>query len=89
MSAEPDDRPHDFADIEAKLQEIYQLETGNSYPRPEPKTAADTAESLNNMALSYIDLGRPEEATRLWEQAFTIDPTHVETVVLMSRVEGK
>ena len=80
MSAEPDDRPHDFADIEAKLQEIYQLETGNSYPRPEPKAAADTAESLNNMALSYMDLGRPEEATRLWEQAFTVDPGHVEAI---------
>ena len=29
-----------------------------NYPRPEPKAAADTADSLNNRALSYIDLGR-------------------------------
>jgi tetratricopeptide (TPR) repeat protein len=32
------------------------------------------------MALSYMDLGRPEEATRLWEQAFTVDPGHVEAI---------
>ena len=39
----PEDRPHDFAEIESKLYEIYEAETGTAYPRPAPKAAADTA----------------------------------------------
>ena len=40
-----------------------------NYPRPDPKAAADTADSLNNRALSYIDLGRTEEAETTWQEA--------------------
>ena len=71
MKAEPDDRPHDFREIEATLHEIYLAETGKAYPRPAPKAAADTADSLNNRALSMLDLGKAEEAERLWETAIS------------------
>ena len=43
-----------------------------NYPRPEPKAAADTADSLNNRALSYIDLGRTEEAETTWQEALKV-----------------
>ncbi len=62
LEDEPKNRPHDFGEIEAALQEIYAAETGSGYPRPEPKAAADTADSLNNRALSMLDLGKEEVA---------------------------
>ena len=69
MRQNPDDRPRDFGEVEANLQKIYKTETGGDYPRPEPIAAADTAVSLNNRALSYIDLGRKEEAEATWQEA--------------------
>jgi serine/threonine protein kinase len=80
MDAEPGNRPHDFAEIEAKLHAIYQTETGNAYPRPKSKAAADTADSLNNRALSMLDLGKPDEATKLWGKSLSIYPDHVPSV---------
>lgn len=73
LDGEPQNRPHDFKEIEVKLHGIYQDETGNAYPRPMPKAAADTADSLNNRALSMLDLGKAEEAERLWEAALQTD----------------
>ena len=69
LQKDPDDRPRDFGEVEERLQIIYKTETGADYPRPEPKAAADTADSLNNRALSYIDLGRTEEAETTWQEA--------------------
>jgi len=77
MEAEPTDRPHDFVEIEARLHEIYKDETGSPYPRPAPKAAADTADSLNNRALSMLDLGKTEAAERAWATALLCEPTHL------------
>jgi WD40 repeat protein len=68
------ERPRDFGVVETELLKIYQTETGNAYRRPEPKVASHTADSLNNRALSYLDLGEPEEAEKCWEEALKIDP---------------
>jgi len=68
------DRPHDFSIIEAELLRIYHAGTGRDYPRLLPKAASLNADSLNNRALSYIDLGKPEEAEACWEKAIKIDP---------------
>ena len=80
LNAEPENRPHDFAETEAKLHEIYKAETGTAYPRPAPKAAADTADSLNNRALSFLDLGRPDEAESLWEKAIKDNGAHFPSV---------
>ena len=74
MAQDPDDRYHDFAKIEIALKEIYRMEVGEEYDLPYPKAAGTTADSLNNMALSYLDLGKPEEALRLWKMALKEDP---------------
>jgi WD40 repeat protein len=70
------ERPRDFGVVEAELLKIYQNETGNVYPRPEPKAASHTADSLNNRALSYFDLGEKEEAEKCWEEAVRTDPNN-------------
>ena len=73
LAERPEDRPHDFGIIEAELEKIYQSVSGHPYLRSDPRTAADTAASLNNKALSYIDLGRDEEADELLKQAVSRD----------------
>ena len=80
MNADEAKRPHDFAKVEARLLEIYRSETGRAYSRISPKAAADTADSLNNRALSFWDLGKPEEAEKCWEKAVTLDSNQPEAV---------
>ena len=80
MAPDPKDRPHDFAGIEADLHKIYQTQTGEAYPRPAPEAAADTADSLNNRALSYLDLGAPDQAEACWTRALEADGHHVDSI---------
>ncbi len=74
------DRPHDFAEVECDLLEIYEKRIGTPYARLQPKAAADTADSLNNKALSFLDIGKPEEAEKCWREALAINPNHTECV---------
>ena len=46
LEQKPEDRPRDFGEVETELLKIYKAETGTDYPRPEPKAAADTADSM-------------------------------------------
>ena len=62
--------------VEAEYRRI----TGNAFPRPAAAAASDTADSLNNRALSFLDLGMPETAKRLWEQALQADGGHADTI---------
>ena len=80
MAMDADDRPHDFAVVEERLKQIYKDAAGSAYPRPEPRAAADTADSLNNRALSALDLGEPAEAERFWDEALKADPYFAEAV---------
>ena len=78
LEQKPENRPHDFTIIIKTLLEIYQAVTGETYQKPEPKAASDTADSLNNRALSYLDLGRLTDARKLWDDALLQDPNHVD-----------
>ncbi len=80
LESEPEDRPHDFAEIESKLHEIYEAETGTAYPRPAPKAAADTADSLNNRALSFLDLGKTDVAEECWGRALSVEAEHLDSL---------
>ena len=62
--------------IEDTLTGIYREACGIPYPRKAPKAAADTADSLNNRALSFLDLGKTEDAEMLWKQALVQDAKH-------------
>jgi len=74
------DRPEDFLVIEEILLRIFKSKTGKSYHRLSPKAAPNTADSLNNRALSYIDIDKPEEAVRYWERALSIMPNHTDSL---------
>lgn len=76
LADEPEKRLYDFIQIEERLRQIYQTETDSDYPRSAPRAAADTADSLNNRALSFLDLGKNDEAEKCWESAVEINPDH-------------
>ncbi|MCR5296230.1 MAG: protein kinase [Clostridiales bacterium] len=80
MALEEDDRPHDFGIVEDELKIIWRESFGEDYPRPEPEAAPDTADSLNNRALTFLDLDLREIAERLWTQALEKEPDHLASV---------
>jgi WD40 repeat protein/serine/threonine protein kinase len=77
---EPDKRPATMADVADRLIEIYQQEMGCSYFRERPQAADALADNLNNRALSLMDLGKVDEALKLWQEALKIAPPHIEAI---------
>lgn len=68
----------DFKEIETSLLTIYEETTGLAYERIEPTAAKDTADSLNNRALSYLDMDKESKAEETWNHALALEPTHLE-----------
>ncbi len=74
------DTPEDFSKIETGLEAVFKAVTGKAYKRPGRQAASDTAASLNNRALSFLDLGKEEEALELWQQALSNDVNCVDAI---------
>jgi serine/threonine protein kinase len=74
----PDDRPANMKVIADELREIYKESTGKAYARQEPAISDMSIDVLNNRAVSYLDLGKMDEAELLWEQALEKDPARIE-----------
>jgi WD40 repeat protein len=74
----PADRPRDFLAVTAVLRQAYEAAAGDPYPREAPEAAEALADTLNNQALSLVDLGKPEEALALWGRALALDGQHPE-----------
>lgn len=58
-----------FDKVEQVLLKVYRDVTGREYPDDRTSSADATSDSLNNYALSYLDLGFPEQAEQLLEEA--------------------
>ena len=78
LRQQPADRPASMAELADQLLGIYVAETGRAYPRQQPKAVELRADSLNNRALSLLDLGRGDGAVVAWKQALQSDPYHAE-----------
>ncbi|MBI4665089.1 MAG: protein kinase [Nitrospinae bacterium] len=89
LAQEPSGRPATMMDVARVLVEIYKKETGIPYPRREPKTSKAMADSLNNRAVSLLDLGRAQEATNLWEEALKTQPHHPEATFNWSMAQWR
>ena len=76
----PTNRPATMNQVAERLVKIYSTSTSQFYPRQQPKAAELRADSLNNKALSMLDLGHSEEARRTWKTALDSDVHHAETV---------
>jgi serine/threonine protein kinase len=77
LNADPSRRYQKALDMASELAYIHGKVLGSDYPRTKPFTTPDSADNLNNRAVSLLDLGRPEEAERLWRQALKEDPGHL------------
>lgn len=73
-------RPHSMKDVADSLIAVYQAACGTDYPRRPAQGAPDSADTLNNRALSYLDLGNGSKAKMLWDQAVGTDPRHAASV---------
>ena len=79
FEARPEDRPADMTGVARRLQDAFREVTGQAYPREKPDAADLRAASLNNKALTMIDLGHEDLAIQNWKEALDTDPAHGET----------
>ena len=68
---------NDLSGIDGKLTSIYREIRKSDYPRKTYESVSDTSDILNNRALSMLDLGQPDRAAALWEEALAHSPDHV------------
>lgn len=79
LSRPPHDRPESMNRVADELADIYRRVCGRTYKRAVPKTDDVQGDSLNNRAVSLMDIGRAAEAEALWKRALTLHPYHPES----------
>ncbi len=70
-------RFHCFSDISSALLDCCN-EAGNPNKRIKPDVLKLKADSLNNKAISLLDLGKCDDAVSCWRQSLAEDPQHLE-----------
>jgi serine/threonine protein kinase len=76
--SDPQNRPSDLGGVATRLIDIYKKLHCEEYARPTPELSLVAADSLNNRAVSLLDLGQKEKAMTLLTKALAIDPAHPE-----------
>jgi serine/threonine protein kinase len=76
FAPDPEARPHEMNLLAATLEEIYSQVSGQGYPRFEPHLETLPADTINNRAVSLIDLGKTGEALVLLDEALQAETTH-------------
>jgi WD40 repeat protein/serine/threonine protein kinase len=80
LARDPDQRPHTILAVADQLTDLHTQHTGVPYPRTRPDPAQMLAASLNNKALSLLDLGQTQPAEQTWQHALEIEPFHPASV---------
>ncbi|HOE66378.1 MAG TPA: serine/threonine-protein kinase [Candidatus Hydrogenedentes bacterium] len=80
LQQQPEARPASMQEIADVLARIYKETTGMPYPQPPPKAVGALPSTLNNRAISMLDLGKRSEAEKLWAQALQEETHHPESV---------
>lgn len=70
---DPKQRPADMMACTAILAGIYESVTGTEFPYEPPKAIDAVAHSMNNKAVSLMDLGKTEQAIKLWEESIRME----------------
>ncbi|MHC9544974.1 MAG: ankyrin repeat domain-containing protein [Vulcanimicrobiota bacterium] len=76
LEKQPDKRFHSCGGVREELASIYRFITEKPYPRPKPHDVDWRADSLNNRAISLIDLGLSNDALAAWDEALAADVLH-------------
>jgi WD40 repeat protein/serine/threonine protein kinase len=84
-----DSRPVNMTEIVAELSKSYRSEVGHPYQRSVPNAAKGSADSLNNRALSFLDLGKTNRAIEIWKNVLAEYPTHPEAVCNLNLVQWR
>jgi serine/threonine protein kinase len=79
LQFEPERRPISMREVADRLRGIYRATIKENYPRQVPNAEDLLTDSLNNRAVSLLDLGKQEEAEEAWERGLQADPVHLET----------
>ena len=69
-------RPASMEQVADTLTKIYHDVAGTNFPRSKPINATWTPDSMNNRAASLLDLNKPAEAVKLYNQAIAMQPWH-------------
>lgn len=65
-----------FSVLRGRLEDLYQEMFGQAYPRQSARETPILADTLINQGVSLADLGKSEEALRLFGAALKQDPAH-------------
>jgi WD40 repeat protein len=80
LSPTVEERPQDVEVIAAEIDQLcsdfVDVMPSSSARRPPPEIPS-LADTLNNQAVSLIDLGREDDALRLLDEALKVEPAHV------------
>lgn len=79
FAIEEEHRPDTLLEVAKQLVLIYPQVSGESYSRQQPGEGGERASSLNNQAISLLDLGQSSDALKLWETSLKLDPMHFES----------
>lgn len=78
LNKEPEIRPREMHEVAEMLKGVYREVTGRAFAQNAPDSATELADVLNNKAVSFLELGKPLDAERLWQEALRLDPHHTE-----------
>lgn len=84
LARDIDERPADFAEVLEQLLFIYERCFRQQYWRAEPEANALTADTLNNHAVSLLDLSNASssfDVAELFEKLREADPFHVDGIL--------
>jgi serine/threonine protein kinase len=68
-----------FETLRERFKAIYQELFNEPSPHSELEKVDLRAGGLNNRAISYMELGKEEEAEKCWQEALATDPQHLES----------
>eukprot|EP00743_Colponemidia_sp_Colp-15_P003824 GILK01004126.1.p1 GENE.GILK01004126.1~~GILK01004126.1.p1 ORF type:complete len:1188 (+),score=258.47 GILK01004126.1:46-3609(+) len=80
LQRDPVQRPFSMQTLSNRLLDIYKEVCGIEFSRRQPCKAKDEPYSLNNKALSLLELGKQRAALRCWRKALKTEPTHFQSL---------
>jgi WD40 repeat protein len=86
---DPENRFKYFDEIRVELSNSYKDICEEKSPYAELELIDMEADGLNNQGVSYLDLGKKEDAVKYWQKALQKDPTHLEGTYNLSLIQWR
>jgi len=89
LAKDPGHRPQSMQELRASLVDLYARIVGTPYWKEVPQAAELRSSTLNNRAVSLLDLGRTHEAFAVLNEALKLDAHHAESVYNKALLEWR